>query len=96
MERAYQWFLGIDCGFSKHQVCLLDSHGRLVEERIMEHTGEGSGFLLLWLKRLIGDSFLRIAVSPESPHRALVEALLDHGATVFALNPKQLDRFLAC
>jgi len=93
LDSDYQWYLGIDCGFSKHQVCLLDAHGRLLEEKVIDHTGDGLAVLLLWLKRLVGDSFRELAVSLESPHGALVEALLDYGATVFALNPKQLDRF---
>jgi hypothetical protein len=93
LDSDYQWFLGIDCGFSKHQVCLLDAHGQLTEEKVVDHTGDGLAVLLLWLKRLIGDSLASLAVSLESPHGALVEALLDQRAIVFALNPKQLDRF---
>lgn len=93
METEYKWFLGIDCGFTKHQACLLDAHGRLIEEKVIDHTGEGLSVLLLWLKRVAGDRFSELAVSLESPHGAVVEVLLDHGAAVFALNPKQLDRF---
>ncbi len=93
MENDYRWFLGIDCGFSKHQVCLLDAHGQFIEGRMFDHTGDGLAGFFLWLKRLIGNSFCGLAVSLESPHGALVEALLDQGAAVFAVNPKQLDRF---
>ena len=35
----------------------------------------------------------RVAVGIEVPRGALVELLLERGAAVFALNPKQLDRF---
>jgi hypothetical protein len=34
-----------------------------------------------------------IAGAIEVPHGAVVETLLEHGITVYSLNPKQLDRF---
>ena len=34
-----------------------------------------------------------VAVAIETPHGVLVDALLEHGFAVFAINPKQLDRF---
>ena len=35
----------------------------------------------------------QIAVGIETPHGPIVEALMDRGVAVFAINPKQLDRF---
>src|SRR5204862_494649 len=35
----------------------------------------------------------QIAVAIETPHGPVVETLLDHAFQVFAINPKQLDRF---
>ena len=35
----------------------------------------------------------RIKVAIEVPHGAIVETLLDNLFTVYAINPKQLDRF---
>src|SRR5215472_11636643 len=35
----------------------------------------------------------RLAVAIEVPRGAVVDALLAHGCHVYALNPKQLDRF---
>ena len=40
-----------------------------------------------------GISADRIAVAIERPDGAIVEGLLQHGFQVFAVNPKQLDRF---
>lgn len=34
-----------------------------------------------------------VAVAIEVPHGPVVEALMDRGFTVYAINPKQLDRF---
>jgi len=34
-----------------------------------------------------------VAVAIETPHGPIVEALMDRGIAVFAINPKQLDRF---
>lgn len=34
-----------------------------------------------------------VAVAIETPHGPIVEALMDRGVAVFAINPKQLDRF---
>jgi hypothetical protein len=41
----------------------------------------------------LGGDFGRIAVAIEVPRGAVVESLLEKGAAVFAINPKQLDRF---
>ena len=35
----------------------------------------------------------QVAVAIETPHGPIVEALMDRGVAVFAINPKQLDRF---
>ena len=46
-----------------------------------------------WLIALAGDDAAAVAVGIEVPHGAVVETLLERGLVVFALNPKQLDRF---
>jgi transposase len=40
-----------------------------------------------------GDRPDDIAVAIETPHGPAVEALMDRGIAVFAINPKQFDRF---
>ncbi|MCG8598340.1 MAG: IS110 family transposase [Kiloniellales bacterium] len=46
-----------------------------------------------WLAANTGAAPTSIAVAIEVPHGPVVEALLEHGFQVYALNPKQLDRF---
>jgi hypothetical protein len=46
-----------------------------------------------WLTRLTGGQLTRVAVAIETSRGALVETLLERGAAVFTLNPKQSDRF---
>jgi len=35
----YEWFVGIDWGSQRHQVCVLDRDRRLVGERAVDHDG---------------------------------------------------------
>jgi transposase len=88
----YDLYVGIDWGTQSHQVCLTDAGGvRLVELRVA-HTGTGFAELIAELTRH-GPDPARIAVALEVPRGALVDTLLERGVQVFALNPKQLDRF---
>src|SRR5215470_15133970 len=64
MAEGYDFYIGLDWGTARHQVCVLDAAGRRVAEQTVAHSGA-----------------------------AVVDALLAHGCHVYALNPKQLDRF---
>ena len=46
-----------------------------------------------WLAAKTGAAPTSIAVAVEVPHGPVVEALLERGFQVYAVNPKQLDRF---
>ena len=46
-----------------------------------------------WLLEKTNAAPGQIAVAIEMPHGPVVEMLLEHGFVVFAINPKQLDRF---
>jgi hypothetical protein len=46
-----------------------------------------------WLLARTGAKPEAIAVAIEMPHDPVVEALLERGFRVYAINPKQLDRF---
>ena len=35
------WFVGVDWGSQKHQVCVIDAGGEVVGERAFEHGGLG-------------------------------------------------------
>src|SRR3954465_14046941 len=90
-EETLRWFAGIDWGSAKHQVCLLDGAGTVVGERAFAHGGAGLAALCDWVVSMAGDAGA-VAVAIEVPHGAVVDALLDRGFAVYAINPKQLDR----
>ena len=93
MELDYRLLVGIDWATEAHQVCVLDRQGRLLEQRRVEHRAEAIGAMINWLIGLAGGDPSSIAVAIEVPRGAVVEALVERGLHVFAINPKQLDRF---
>src|SRR5215210_2501194 len=90
-EETVRWFAGIDWGSAKHQACLLDEAGKVVGERAFAHGGAGLAALCDWLVSMAGGPG-SVAVAIEVPHGPVVDALLDRGFAVYAINPKQLDR----
>jgi transposase len=93
MINDIQWFVGIDWATQSHCVCLLDAGGRRVGQREFAHGGAGLAELCDWLLEKTQAAPGQIAVAIETPHGPVVERLLEHGFVVFAINPKQLDRF---
>src|SRR6266446_5169917 len=89
----YDWFVGIDWGSQQHQVCVLDRNRRLVGERAVDHDGASLAQLAAWLWTLSAGQPQRVSVAIEVPRGAIVEGLVERGFHVFAMNPKQLDRF---
>lgn len=92
-EPPYAWYVGIDWASESHQVCVLDGAGTRAGERAFEHSGPGLAALAEWLVEVAGAGPEHIAVAIEVPRGAVVETLVERGFAVFALNPKQLDRF---
>jgi Transposase/Transposase IS116/IS110/IS902 family len=93
MTETFAWWVGVDWGSEAHAVCMLDGTGRINEERVVAHTVEA---VQAWLTGVLTRTAARpaqIAVAIETPRGVLVETLLAWGFAVFALNPKQLDRF---
>jgi transposase len=88
-----RWLVGIDWATQSHRVCLLDVEGGRVAERDFAHGGAGLAELRDWLLTQTGAAAGQIAVAIETPHGPVVEMLLEHGFQVYAINPKQLDRF---
>lgn len=88
-----RWFVGIDWATQSHRVCVLDTDGRQVGERDFAHDGAGLTELRDWLLAQTDAAPAEIAIAIETPHGPVVEMLLEHGFQVFAINPKQLDRF---
>lgn len=93
MVEDVHWLVGIDWATQSHRVVLLDAEGRHVGEREFAHGGAGLTELRDWLLEKTKAAPGQIAVAIEMPHGPVVEMLLEHGFAVFAINPKQLDRF---
>lgn len=93
MNDRVHWFVGIDWASEQHRVCLLDAEGQCVGERDVGHSGAELVEMCTWLLEKTGAQPAEIAVAIETPRGPVVEALLERGFQVFAINPKQLDRF---
>ncbi len=94
MSDPFRFFVGIDLGSASHQVCVVDASGQTLGERGVAHSGADMAALFQWLATLTqGADPQSIAAASEMPHGAMVEAFLERGYAVFAINPKQLDRF---
>jgi transposase len=93
MTDEVRWFAGIDWASEQHRACLLDAEGERVAERDVAHDGAGLQELCSWLLERTGARAQEIAVAIEAPRGPVVEGLLERGFQVFAINPKQLDRF---
>jgi hypothetical protein len=92
-EEKFQIYAGIDWAKDAHQVCVLDACGTVRTERQVEHNATALQELASMLIAAAGGEPAAVAVAIEVPHGAVVETLLERGVVVFALNPKQLDRF---
>lgn len=94
MDTTFSLFVGIDWAYQDHQVCMLDAEGALVRPQFsVKHSGSALAELADTLIAKAGGDPSRIAVAIEVPRGPVVETLVDRGIAVFAINPKQLDRF---
>src|SRR3954462_6913667 len=100
-DGTVSWFVGVDWGSEKHQVCLLGAAGQVVGERAFPHGGAGLAALCDWLVSVSGEpgraaGGIEVPRGPgvaiEVPPGPVVDALLDRGFAVHAINPKQLER----
>ena len=89
----YHWFVGIDWGSQHHQVCVLDLNRQVVAEKVVDYDGASLAQLATWLWTLCEGQPQCVSVAIEVPRGAIVEGLMERGFHVFAINPKQLDRF---
>jgi transposase len=88
----YELYVGIDWASESHQVAVVDPEGEPIAEQQVIHSGAGLAGLVEYLRRVARDP-ARVAVAIEVPRGAIVDTLLAGGYHVFAINPKQLDRF---
>jgi transposase len=89
----FRIFVGIDLGRWLHVAHVLDADGKFLGARGFAHSGEDLSDTVDWLLEFAQRDATRIAVGIEVPHGSVVETLLQRGMAVFAINPKQLDRF---
>lgn len=93
MVNPYRWFVGVDWGSERHRVVVVNAEGEKIETCYVEHTGTAQQQFLEWLAERVAQQIGEVAVGIEVPRGAMVEGLLERGFAVFAINPKQLDRF---
>lgn len=91
-QSSYLYRVGIDWASQEHRVCIVDREGNRTEATV-PHTSAGLAALADRLSALSPGAPERVAVAIEVPRGPVVEMLLERGFHVFALNPKQLDRF---
>jgi len=83
--------VGIDWADKEHVYCLMDDAGTTLATGTVEHTAEGlERFMNAVRARVQTPNDILIAL--ETPHGPLVGALLDQGFTVYAINPKAVER----
>jgi transposase len=94
MTDQRQWYGAVDWASESHVVLLADDAGRKVGEKAFKHGGEGLAAMAAWLMATSGAiEASQIHVAIEVPHGPVVETLLERGFKVYAINPKQMDRF---
>jgi transposase len=93
MKRSATLFVGVDWAKDSHQVCVVGADATIEAERAVEHAGPSIAAFADWLHQLAGGAPERVAVAIEIPRGTVVETLIERGFPVYAINPKQLDRF---
>lgn len=90
----YRLFVGIDWATEKHQVCVIDAaHPDRSSQKEVEHRSFALEEMAEDLLKAAQGLPEQVAIGIEVPHGAVVEFLVERGFHVYAVNPKQLDRF---
>jgi Transposase len=86
-------FVGVDWASENHRVRITDGCGMRVGQRDFAHGGTGLAEMAAWAH----EYSLSWGRCNSRRHRnaalPIVESLLDRGFNIYAINPKQLDRF---
>ena len=93
MASEFAFFVGVDWGTESHQICVMDLEGKIICEKSVEHSGEAINTFLCFLDTLTRMPPAQVAIAIEVPRGPVVESFLERNYAVFAVNPKQLDRF---
>ena len=86
-------YVGIDWASRHNDVCVLDAGGKVVAKHQFVNSADGIVEMLRFMAKHNGGRLKRLGVAIEVPHGPVVEALLERGASVFSINPKQTERF---
>jgi Transposase len=89
----FAWTAGSDWGGAAHHLWLMDARGEMRGRRVVDHTAAAVSDAMTWMRQVTGVPVDQIAVAIETPRGVLVDTLIEQGFAVFAINPKQLERF---
>jgi transposase len=84
-------FLGVDWADGTHRVAHVDEQGQCVAIDSLEESVTGLAEFGRWLEAQ-REAGIEVYAGIERPDGRVVEMLLRHGAVVYALNPKAVDR----
>ena len=87
------FFIGIDWADDHHDVSIVEEQGREIKRFQISHDPDGFLNLLKEIQNLGGNPN-DVAFCLEKPHGLLIDFLIDHGFTVYPINPKSLARLL--
>jgi transposase len=86
-----RYYMGVDWADAEHAVWVEDEGGAKVLDRRVPQTAEGLSEWGCWLDARRAEG-IELWAAIERPEGRIVDHLLDHGVTVFPLNPKAVDR----
>src|SRR5918994_3646727 len=84
--------VGIDWAEVEHAACLMDTTGAVRQRLKVPHTAAGVRRLRSAIARHESQPDL-VVVAIERPDGLLVDAMLDAGYQLYALNPKHVERY---
>lgn len=87
------FFVGVDWATQKHDVCILQHDGKVLQQLQVTNSGDGLASLAERLLQLADGVTDSVWVAIETPSGPVVDTLCERRFPVFAINPKQLDRF---
>ncbi len=86
-----RYYIGVDWADAAHAIWVEDEQGTKVVTRTISHTAEGLADCGRWLDEQWAQG-VELWAAIERPDGRVVDFLLDHGVTVYPINPKALDR----
>ena len=92
-DSTYQFYVGVDWATEEPRVVVLDAERHVLHDRTVRQEGVALEAFATWVSDLAGGRVETVAVALEVPRGAIVEVLMARGGHVFAINPKQVDRF---